>query len=454
MLATLSVPIWGAKGERSAQAESQEAIELIVRPRRVRIESNDHNHADALSLTCDWTETGVDPRLLDDGVVTLYLGQADQFDEWTPGPADLRFIGLVKDIEASRETDSAPQVTIDALDYTTLFLETEKGFGSSGIPDFSQTLDEAWRRIVSQTPGAEVLADRLVFDGVAGGASLRLKDAVSERFAKLSARVPISPGADAWAVWQQTVGMLGLMSYIRADECVVTTARNLYTELDPPVLVWGENIRSWTESRHGGLARKGVAVTSYDPVTARTIEAFYPPIGDDRIRRKRAGARKKNSSATMLRGEDREYFTFHGITNPDALESFAERVYEERSRQELEGKIVTHEMECVTASGEAFDLLKLRAGDSLKIEIDQRDRMLLTALPTDGARIRYLQQRGYSADVASLLVANMSEFFALEAKFFVKSVSTELELTPEGGTFELSVDYCNRIQIDGSASEE
>jgi hypothetical protein len=451
MVASLAVPIWGRRSERAAQAEDLSAVDLIVRPKRVRIESNDHNRADALTLVADWTESGVDPRLLGDGVVTLYLGNADDSGFWVPGVSDLRFIGLVKDVEARREAGDAPEVTIEALDYTTLFLEA-RPFGSSGIPDFSQTLDEAWRRVVSQTPGAEVLADRLVRDGVAGWPVIG--EAAAERFRKLKARVPVNAQADAWAVWQQTVGMLGLISYIRADECVVTTARNLYTEADPPVLIWGKNISSWSESRHAGLARKGVAVASWDPERNVSLEAFYPPIGDERVKRKRAGARKKTSGAAMLRGEDREFFTYHGVTSQDALDQIAERIWEERSRQELSGRISTAEMECETVSGSAFDLLSLRAGDSIQVQIDAKDRQLLSALPTDGARVRYLQQRGYSAEVAQLIVANMAEYSKLESKFFVQSVVTDLQLSPEGGSFEVTIDYVNRIQIDGSATED
>ena len=36
--------------------------------------------------------------------------------------------------------------------------------------------------------------------------------------------------------------------------------------------------------------------------------------------------------------------------------------------------------------------------------------------------------------------------------FFVRAVRVTMETTAEGGTFEVEIDFCNRIQIDGSTS--
>ena len=35
--------------------------------------------------------------------------------------------------------------------------------------------------------------------------------------------------------------------------------------------------------------------------------------------------------------------------------------------------------------------------------------------------------------------------------FFVKRVSVRLESSPEGGTFEVDINFCNRLDVNGNA---
>jgi len=461
MLATLSVPLIGNRQQRINQEASTASQLLIVRPKSVRIERNDHNHADSCTLVLDWTEAGVDPRLLDNAVVEVFIDNADLDGGWDPTEANCRFIGLTKDITANRDTEDTAEVTIECLDYTTLFLEA-KPFGSSGIPKYSMRLDEAWRTIIAgmrpklydsegqwdgksfgKSPAA-ALENRLVLQGLVTFPELR--KAVSDRFAKL-AYVPTKPDTDAWAVWQQCVGMCGLISYIDGASCIVTTATNYYTESDSPKLIWGENITEWSETRHSAFAAKGVGLTSFDPIAQTTIEALWPPAGDERVTKKRGAQSKKPLAQESLhKREEREWFAYGSVHNQEQLVEVAKRVYEERSRQELEGHISTAYMMIPTESGTDFDLLDLRAGDSVIVSVDPLDAQLLARLPIDQQRA-YLEDRGYSEDVALLIIGNISNLGLLSSKFLTKSVTTELSVDGEdGGSFSVDIDYINRIQ--------
>ncbi|HEX7464458.1 MAG TPA: hypothetical protein VF382_06155 [Actinomycetota bacterium] len=446
MAATLSVPILGTRAQRIGQEASAEMVTLPVHPRRARLVSNDHNHADSLSLTLDWTEAGVDPRLLDDAVLTFYLANADDRGNWTPIASNCRFIGLARNIASHRSTGEAATVTLEADDYTNLFLKA-RPFGSRGIPDYSQTLEEAWRRIVSQTPGASALADRLVLRGLES--SPKLGDAVGERFRKL-AKVPANPQTDAWAVWQQCVGMLGLVSFVERDDVVVTTSTSLYTETDPPVLMWGLNLSDWDEERSSDLAGKGIGVMSYDPLTQRTIEAFYPPKGDRRAKRKIVSATPIGDQTPPDHTEHRDWYSFPGITDQAALDALSQRIYEERSRQELHGKATTSEWAVNTlTTQEPFELVGLRAGNCLQVTVDPRDRLLLASLGSPQEQRAYLVQRGYTPSVAELIVANLANLTGLSSIYFARTVTTELALEKDKGTFRVDVEYVNRILADG-----
>lgn len=446
MAATLTVPILGTRAQRIGQERSDEVVTLPVRPRSARLVANDHNRADELSLVLDWTEAGVDPRLLDDAVVAFYLDNADDFGRWAPNDSNCRFVGIASLVTSSRDADGAATVEVEAVDYTSLFLRA-RPFGSSGVPEFKQTLEEAWRRVVSQTPGAERLADRLALRGFSSAP--KLADAVGERFRRLS-RVPVNPETDAWAVWQQCCGMLGLVSYIDRDQCVVTTATNLYTEEDPPVLLWGLNLLSWQETRDTELAGKGVGVTSFDPLTQRVLEAYYPPRRDRRATRKRVAAAPVGEQPPPGHHERRDWYSRPEITDQAALDRVARRIYEERSRQEMTGKASTAEWAVNTLSTqEPFELVRLRAGDSVQVTVDPRDRLLLANMGGEREQLEYLAQRGYAPDVADLIVRNLENLVGLSSIYFARSVTTELSLEHEGGSFRVDVDYVNRIQIDG-----
>lgn len=455
--AFLKVPIMGSRAQRIKQERATDMQEIFAIPTRLSVVQNDHNHADECSLTLDWTVAGTDPRMLDDAVVEVHLANASELGTWSISRETCRFIGLAKDIDASRESANPGTVELSCVDYTTLFLAA-KPFGSSGVPSLDMSLEEAWRKIVSQTPGAEVLADRLRFEGLPNVP--KLSSAVSERFAKL-AKVATRPETDAWAVWQQCVGMLGLISFIRLDECIVTTATNYYTEKDAPVLKYGVNATSCKENRRSDIAGVGIGISCFDPITGKTIEALYPPKGKDakgndvhakRAAKKAAAAAKALGNAIASQEEKREWFSIPGVTNPEMAQIIAERVWEERSRQELEGSTSTGEMVVETESGKPFDMLGIHAGDSIRVEIDSGLRQSLGSVGSKAAQVAFLKERGYSEDVARLIIANMENFSDLDSKFIVRTSTTQMELHPDGGTFSIDIVYVNRIEITGDTA--
>ena len=447
MLAVLTVPVAGTSSEKEEQEKTTSAVSFPVRVQRAALESNDHNHADTLRLSVEWRDAGVDPRLLSNATCDFYLGQADDTGRWQPTRADLRFVGVATKIARLAQADEGFHVEIELHDYTRFFLKA-KPFGTTGIPDYSQTLDEAWRRIVSQTPGAEALADRLRLQGLTSYPILGT--AVASRFAKLG-KVPTKPGTDAWAVWQQCVGMLGLISYVRLDEVIVTTSTDYYTASDPPRLIWGRNLLALAESRDADRAGQGVGITSFDPLTGTTLEALWPPVGDERVKKKRASAKKAGEEAALRQAEERDYFAYPEVTDPDALLTVAQRVYEERSRQELEGSLRTAEMRVSTLQGEDFDLITLAAGDVVRVEFEEADKERLAAMKSTAERTEYLVARGYSEDAADLIARNVEDLGRLAPNFFVKRVMTMLSTDDDAGEFSVEVTFCNRIDISGAA---
>lgn len=446
--AVLRVPVMGSPQGRATQMTDDSLISFPIRIRRAFWESNDHQHADTLRLTAEWRDAGADPRLLSSATVQFYLGNAGDDGTWSPGASTLRFIGaLVRPRRIAREGEGFV-VELEFQDYTSFFLRAK--LPPSGIPDYSQSLEDAWSRICDNTgyldpnggstiiSTVSALRNRLTPVGQLAQSGLpTLGSAAAPRFARLAARVPVKPGADAWAAWQQCVGMCGLISFIRKDQCIVTLAQDYYSDQNPPRLVWGQNILEMSEARNADLAGKGVGITSFDPLTGRALESFYPPLGSSPSKR----ALSSGGAVT----DHYEMLPYTGIIDQAALDGLARRVWEERSRQELEGQVSTVEMSVDTLSGDTFDLLSLGPGDAIRIEFEQKDKEALRAILTMDGRIAYLTSRGYSDGVAQLIAEDADAFTSASPEFCVKRVTVDFETAGDGGSFNVQISYCNRL---------
>lgn len=461
MHAVLTFPVAGLPGEKIDQYTQDTAVEFPVRVRRATLVANDHNHADELKLSTEWKDSGIDPRMTSNVNVAFWMGDADERGVFVPAEKNFRFSGI--GVVTSRTMGSGGlEVEMEFQDYTTLFIN-QKPFYEAGLPWFDQTLAEAWRTICDYTGPRN--ADKQVVSLVknlrdnlighpAGIENTIIGKAVSERFRKRT-KVHAKPGADAWAVWQQCVGMCGLISFIRGGQCIVTTATDLYTGDNPPRFIWGQNILSMNESRNMRAVKRAVGLVSFDPMTGTTIEAVYPPYGADEVKKKHLrplGTAKKAPTEEAIRNnDDREWFEYPEVTDPEVLLEIAKRAYEERSRQESEGKIETVEMRVDTLGGTETDVLEIRHGDVIRVEFDRDIRDSLAALGTVGIRREYLLDRGYTDVVATVIARNIGDFLALEPNFYVKSVTSELSNEEGGGTFKVEIHYVNRIQVDGAA---
>lgn len=441
-------------GDRSTTVDS--STELPIRPRQVSIEYNDHNHADTASVHVDWRDAGVDPRIINNAIIYIYIGDGDDF---VPNDSTLRFVGVMTRPKRVAQEGSGFHVELEFHDYTELFL-SQKPFPTKGLPSMTDTLLSAWQKICDYTgpldndgedpsdilSSVEALRDQLKFRGGVDP-NLVLGKAVASRFAKLTS-VPAKPNTDAWAVWQQCVGMLGLISFIDRDSCIVTTTTEHFDSDDAPKLIWGQNILEVEEETNAKFSDKGVALTSFDPLTGTTLEAFYPHPNDKRIRRKKVAAGKKKAKPPVFESERYDFFEYHGITDLDKLESIAQAAYEARSIQELGGQLRTCEMFVDTVSKRSFDLLSLRAGDNIRVEIDPLDNETIRAMGSTSQQIEYLVARGYTIDVAKLIIGNMKTLAKMDPTFHATRVGITLSSDGDSGKFEVAISFQNRIKLE------
>lgn len=466
MSATVILPSAGRASARKAQEDNAKVYPFYIRPHRARLVSNSHNEADELQLTFAYDECGLDPRFLRSAEIYFYLTDAYADGGFTPSLRNCRFLGIAREVERSGSASGAKLIEIHAQDYTCLFLEM-KNYPPQGLPDYSQTLLQAWQRICDFTGYWDLttdppridssvtrLRDHLEFKGDIDP-NLTVGSAVPERLRKLG-KPDMDHTTDSWGVWQRIVEHLGLISFIRGDRCVVTTATDYYTGDNPPHFVYGKNILEFKESRRlGDITAKNVCVRSYDPLKGVVLESLYPD-PEYAMKPKKLGATATKHPPKTTKSEDYELFDLEGPLTQDTLDVRAQRIWEERTRQELKGSLKTAEMRAATVYGgrDPFNLLELQAGDCIQVEIDRGalDDIQKTKDPT--VREQKLIERGYLQETANFIAENLEDVSKLPAQFMVHSVETELEATgAEGGcSYSMSIDYVNRIDISATGA--
>lgn len=457
--ARLTVPVYGANQSVDQANPNDEVQNIFLHVRSATLTRNDHNTSDDLIITAEWSDCGIDPRFLRNAVVEFYM--ADTTESKKPG--DPKFRGVATKVKRVAREGSGFSVDMEFRDYTQFFLAA-KPYPSTGMPTYSNTLRDAWEKICDHTgwydpdtksirSSVKKLRNRLQikWKGFLVPESEwltergdRLGDVVSNRLAKLGV-VPKEGHKDqsAWDVWKSICQMLGLITYIDGDTCVVTNTTEHYKTTNAPFFLWTKNIMTAEETVNAGINNHGVMLTSYNSLTNRILESFYPPPGDPRIKVPRAAANSKRFDPSAPRSEQYEPFEYHGIQSQELLDRLAKEAYEERSRQELEGSITTHEM-----SVDDIDLLTLRAGDAITVRTAP-DLIHELVAETAEQQTQKLLDLGYSDDIARLILRNLSAYQAgtIDTTYHISRIS--YKLTED--TFEVDINYHNLIKVPNNA---
>jgi hypothetical protein len=154
------------------------------------------------------------------------------------------------------------------------------------------------------------------------------------------------------------------------------------------------------------------------------------------------------------------YVTFRvtNIRDKNQLIKVGENIFEEMSRQQLEGSFETHEMCTRDLDKKEFDILKLRCSTPLSIEIDQGDMKNLDALfnrydakvpkqieARTSEIAKFLKARCYAPEVAEVIAKTYRKF---EPIFYTKSVTYNLD---SDNGFRVSVEFINFIDLERKA---
>lgn len=452
----LFVPPWGAAGDTTNAA--------VWKPKvlSLRWTKNSHLAADELHVTVHWNEGGVDPRMIKHARCRMWFWDdaRESFDEFL----HLRFTGICK--KATRRLSGNEGFTVELMfhDYTTFFLMM-KPFPTPGMPEYSDTLETIWGKICDNTGYRDISTGKIVSNVSALKKMIRVEastaqrveqiknktlgDLVTGRFHRVAKPTPKNRGS-AWDTWQWCVQALGLISYIDRGEVVITDSSEHFKEESAGRLIYGQNILNFEETVDTHVTRKGILGKSFNTLTGQLIEASYPPPNDPFIKKSRAAVKRVAKGTNDAQNEtaaEYEEYNFPGITSIEALENAVAEAWEQFSRQEMKGKITTHEMNIRTEDGELIDILSLRAGDCIRVGMDEASQEILKHTGSETEKLNYLMSRtGYIRPVAELVLANIGNRAFSSPIFHVETLSVQYEW----GKFEVEIAFHNRVNLTGN----
>jgi hypothetical protein len=433
---------------------ASKVFKLPVLARRLSVSINDYNSADTFDAEIDFKSFPFDPRCIRSCGVSIHVadmgslykdGQLNQIDleDESSLKNSVIFQGFV-DEESIELDDERRTVKLEGRDFTSLFLDAKY---LEGKPIATTTpLDTLLEQLIGQVPGASAitLEDRT-------GKTLPTLAEFSQDFGALGASKNAGKDDNYWEIIQSLVAQAGLICFIEIDKLVLATPRTLYDKKNAKQFIYGKNVKTLQFKRKLGR-HKGfnVKVRYMDLATKKVLTAEIPREADaDWLKANGLKAEQVTiASVDPKTGEKTEKpgpvltFRVANVKNQKQLTEIGQKIFEEMSRQQIEGELVTHDMETMDKKENAFDLTKLRVGLPIEIELDQDDLAEISRMKSQDARVKFLKARGYESDVAAALAKSMGAFSPV---FFTKAATFTVD--HEQG-FQLKIDFLNFIDLD------
>lgn len=439
--------------------------ELNITPRRATVYVNDYLTADTFDLEIDYKEFPFDPRTIRACGVQIYMenvgklyDQINVLQKVKMTPENAVFLGFA-DEESIHFDDSKRLVRLEGRDFTSLFNDRQY-FGPT--PNLQERLDKVIQQIVDLLP-ENSKADpsnkiKVEIRGIPLN-DLPILASFSSSKEEGSGQKNVRRDEKYWDVIQDIVRRAGFIAFIELGKLVITKPRALYGEDSAKLFVYGKNISNLQFKRKIGRKKNfNLVVRSYSLEKKQVIEAQIPkeatkvwseetgiPIGEVFIPQI-----NPNGQADQ---EQKKVAPYIGILVPDITEKsflvrIGEETYEELSRQQIEGSFSTREMETTTKDGTQFDILKLRNGTPIQITVDQGDLEGIHNMQSLNQRIKYLEMRGYSSQVASVFASTLDKF---KKVFYTRSVRFTVD---ESKGFSADVEFINFIDTKLPASRK
>jgi hypothetical protein len=456
--------LWEDFGEVQS-SKLQKVYSLPIIARRITVNINDYTQADTFDAEIDFKQFPFDPRAIRACGVTIHLENMKVlFDEDNgaavikPSKENSLFQGFA-DEEGITFDDNKRTVKLQGRDFTALLIDRK--YTKPEPLDLSKKLDVLIQSLLNDLTETQKLQ---VVVRVSGELPI-----ISKFATDLS---PQSTGRSRkndesyWEIIQDLVSRVGLIAYVELDKLIITNPRALYDRTKAIQFVYGKNIKNLEYKRKLGRKKNfNVAIKSFNPENKNepVIKAIIPK---DATGEWSAATGIPNGKMIMIpqvnpdgsQGTEKEAptigFLIPNIHSRPKLVEVGQNIYEELGRQQIEGSFETQEMESVDGKNACFNLLNLRVGTPLKIQVDQGDLEGLTKILDPLAKGKrkqksisavrdFLIARCYDREIADALAETLNNP-RFNSPFFTKSA--QFTLDADSG-FKIKVDFINFIEL-------
>ena len=443
---------WEDYGSEDPQLSKLSTLEL--RPSSLTVSINDYTEADTFRATIDYKDFPFDPRSIRAMGVTVFIEDMKRlFDgqeniriqgKDRSSESNIVFIGFA-DEESIEFDDSARRITFEGRDFTSLLIDQPY---IAGPLNMNLPLDQLVQLLLSNLVGLE----KIIVENRTGS-DLPTLSKFAPTYSESGGKRNTRKKETYWDVVQDLASKAGLIAYIELDTLVITKPRALYSIKQAKQFIYGRNLSGLEFKRKLGR-QKGfnIIVRSMDLRNKVVIEAKIPLEASDAWASSIGipQAEVENKKVDSGGQETKEVAPYISILIPDInsksqLISVGENIFEELSRQQIEGQLTTKEM--VVSYGTAnnpveFDITKLRTGEPIIVEIaDERDLDKARRIKSVEERTNYFSALGYDRQFARVAATALGKFNPV---FYTKAVQYQMDAT---GGFSCTVEFLNFIEL-------
>lgn len=435
------------------EAILQEVKDIPVSCRSLTVERNDYSEADTFRATIDYQAFPFDPRCIRACGITICMEDRkktfntdNSLNLIEPSAANIVFLGFV-DESSIQFDDETRTVRIEGRDYTSLFID-QKRVNTDPIP-LTKPIDQLIKDLINEQEATrEIVVENRT------GAPLPALSSLAADFNPVTSVKNVKRKETYWEIMQSIVSRVGLVGFIELDKYVITKPQNVYEKKNIKHFIYGGNIKELNFTRRLGRAKDfNVLVKSFNALEKRVDEAKIPLEATDEQFKSRYGSVEISVPQLDKDGKKidppktADYYTFlvKDVNSKAQLITIGESIFEELSRQQIEGSLTTFEMEVPEEQGSELSPIlfsQIRNGSAIRIFLDQKELEEISSISNKAQKKAFLLRRGYPNPLADAFADSLSR---INTVFYVKSVMFEMDM--DNG-FTMKIEFINFIDLD------
>ena len=441
---------WEDFGTKLAVLNQKQDIPIACK--NIRVERNDYSEADTFKATIDYSAFPFDPRCIRACGITVCMEDRKKLFDGSkpsvivPSRENTVFIGFSDESEITFDEETRV-VNLEGRDYTALFVDAKRN--RTDPISLSKPIDQIINDLIQEQEATkEIVVENRT------GAALPTLAQLAPDFNPLTAVKNQKRKETYWDIMQDIVARVGLVGFIELDKYVITKPQNIYEKKNIKHFIYGGNIQSMKFSRKLGRSKDfNVKVRSVNLLDKRIEEALLPEEATDPTFIANFG----NSRITTVQldkdgkkidpPKDADFMTFFvkDVNSKEQLIKIGESVYEELSRQQIEGLLKTFEMEIpeeVDTGTSPIKFNQIRNGTAIRIFMSQDELNQISSESPIGDKIAFLIKRGYPQDLAKAFAESLNR---INTAFYTKSVAFNHD--SEDG-FSMELEFINFTDLD------